>query len=334
MKALINKMLVLAIASVGLMLATAPFAYAQISSHLEEKAIPVGEFSSIDVSDDFEVTLTKGHCGAKVSVDKLLAPYVQVYVRGKVLYILFDSKAVPKDVKKVYKGREASKPVFRANVSVGELSSLSLRNNAVLNCMDELGSRLSTDIDLADKAQIKNLSINSNAVSVSLKKSSQAALTIKSVSKVNLRTEGNSNLKASVDAHDLITSASGSSEMTVESVAENATLSSSGNSNAKISYKGSKAIVNISGTSDMELTGKGENLTVTGDKNSSLEAGGFDTVDADINIVGPVKVNITVQKNLNANLAGGSALYYSGTPTFTIGRILKSTLAPYGTNTK
>ena len=333
MKALINKMLVLAIASVTLMFA-APAARAQFSSQLEEKTIPVGEFTALDVSDDFEVTLAHGSCGAKVVVDKLLAPYVQVYVRSKVLYIMYDSKAVPKDVRQVYKRREASKPVFRVSVSTHELTSISLRDNVVLNCMDELGSKLSTEIELADKAQIKNLSINSNSVSVSLKKSSQATLAIRAVSKVDLRTEGNSSLKANVDAHDIISNAKGSSDMVITSVAENATLSSSGSSKSGVSFKGSKAVVTISGTSDLQLSGTGEKLTVSGDKASSLDASGFDVVDADINLSGPVKVNITVQQNLNANLTGGSALYYSGTPTFTIGRIFKSTLAPYGTNSK
>ena len=137
MKALINKMLVLAIASITLLLA-APAARAQYTSQLEEKTIPVGEFSGIEVAGDFEVTLSDGPCVAKVTVDKMLSPYVQVYVRGKVLHITYDSKAVPKDVRQLYKGRNAPKPVFRASVSMPELSSLFLGGNAILNCGDVL----------------------------------------------------------------------------------------------------------------------------------------------------------------------------------------------------
>ena len=323
-------MLVLAIASVTLMFA-APHARAQFSSQLEEKTIPVAEFTGLDVSDDFEVTLSKGSCAAKVSVDKMLSPYVQVYVRGKVLYITYDNKAVPKDVRQLYKGRNAAKPIFRANISMEELSSIALRENAVLTCVDELGTKLSTDIDLSDKAQIKNLSLKSNAVSVTMRKNTEAAISIVAETKAELKTDGNANLKASIEAPEIVTSAAGSSEMAITSSGENATVASSGSADATVSFKGTKIVVNSTGSSDINLSGSGDRLSIHGDKTSSVEAGAFDAKEADVELSGPVKCNITVQDTLDANLIGGSVLYYSGTPSFTIGKIVRSTLAPYGT---
>lgn len=330
MKALINKMLVFAVASITLMF-VAPVARAQFTSQLEEKTIPVAEFTGLDVSDDFEITLSKGACAAKVSVDKMLSPYVQVYVRGKVLYITYDSKAVPKDVRQMYKGRNAAKPVFRASISMEELSSVSIRDNVVLTCVDELGSKLSTDIDVEDKAQIKNLNVNANAVSVNIRKNAQVALNVVAGTKAELKADGNSNLKAGVDAHDVVASALGSSDLALSATGENATISCSGSAQASVVFKGTKAVVNTTGSADLELSGKGERLSIDGDKSSTVEAGGFDAKEADVDLNGPVKANITVQDSLEANLTGGSTLYYSGTPTFNIGKIIKSTLAPFGT---
>lgn len=333
MKALINKMLVLAIASIALVMA-APFARAQYTSQLEEKTIPVGDFSGIDVAGDFEVTLASGPCVAKVTVDKMLSPYVQVYVRGKVLHITYDSKAVPKDVRQLYKGRNAPKPVFRASITMPELSSIFLAGNAVLNCADVLECKLTTDIDIQEKAQLKNLNIKAGSVNVNMNKQAQAALSIEAVNKAELKTEGNANLRATVEAHDIIAAAKGSSEIAITSKGETATISGSGSSKSVITFEGEKAVVMLEGSAEMNLSGKGEALSVTGGKNSNLEAAAFDTKEAKVDLNGSVKANVTVSESLDANLVGGSTLYYTGDPTFKIGKVVRSTLAPYGSSTR
>ena len=333
MKALINKLLILAIASITLLLA-APAARAQFTSQLEEKTIPVGDFSGIEVAGDFEVTLSNGPCVAKVTVDKMLSPYVQVYVRGKVLHITYDSKAVPKDVRQLYKGRNAPKPVFRASITMPELSSLFLAGNAVLNCGDVLECKLTADIDIQDKAQLKNLNLSAGSVNVNMKKQAQAALSIEAVNKVEFRTEGNANLRATVNAHDLVSSAVGSSEIAITSKGENATLSGTGSSKTVVTFEGEKAVVTIGGSASMNLSGKGEALSVRGEKNSNLDAAAFDTKSASVDLNGSVKANVTVSENLDANLVGGSSLYYTGDPAFKIGKVVRSTLAPYGSSSR
>lgn len=333
MKALFNKMLVLAIASIALVMA-APVARAQYTSQLEEKTIPVGDFSGIEVAGDFEVTLSSGPCVAKVTVDKMLSPYVQVYVRGKVLHITYDSKAVPKDVRQLYKGRNAPKPVFRASITLPELSSIFLGGNAVLNCGELLECKLTTDIDIQDKAQLKNLNIKAGSVNVNMKKQAQAALSIEAVNKAELRTEGNANLRATVDAHDIVSSAVGSSEIAITSKGENATISGTGSSKSVVTFEGEKAVVTIGGSANINLSGKGEALSVRGEKSSNFEAAAFDTKAATVDLNGSVKANVTVSESLDANLVGGSTLYYTGDPTFKIGKVVRSTLAPYGSSSK
>ena len=46
------------------------------------------------------------------------------------------------------------------------------------------------------------------------------------------------------------------------------------------------------------------------------------------------KASVNVSDTVDATLQGGAALYYSGTPSFKIGKIIKSTLAPKGAPAK
>ena len=58
-------------------------------------------------------------------------------MRSKTLFITYDEKAVPKDIKKLYKGKNAPKPVFRAVISLPELNGFTLEDNVVLNTTEE-----------------------------------------------------------------------------------------------------------------------------------------------------------------------------------------------------
>ena len=93
-------------------------------------------------------------------------------------------------------------------------------------------------------------------------------------------------------------------------------------------------MVNASGSASVNLSGKGEALSVRGEKSSSIEAAAFDTKAATVDLNGSVKANITVSENLDANLVGGSTLYYTGDPVFKIGKVVRSTLAPYGSSSR
>ena len=94
-----------------------------LSAQLTDKDITVSEFNAVNVSDDFEVTLSRGTYGVRLTVDKELEPYVEVYVRSKVLYISYDEKAVPKELRKLYRGRGSLTPVFRVVAYTPELQA-------------------------------------------------------------------------------------------------------------------------------------------------------------------------------------------------------------------
>ena len=92
------------IAFAVVLLASSQRSAAQVlSPQVTDKDIVVSEFNAINVSDDFEVTVARGAYGARLTVDKDLAPYVEVYVRSRTLFITFDEKAVPRDLRKLYR---------------------------------------------------------------------------------------------------------------------------------------------------------------------------------------------------------------------------------------
>ena len=318
-------------ASVILLLAAIPASAQTMASQLEEKELPVSEFNSLDVQNDFEVTLAKGAYGVKVTVDKILSPYIQVYVKSRTLYLAYDVKSVPKDIKKMYKGKNAPTPVFRAIVYLPELSSVSLSDNATLSGTDEFASSR-FDLTLIDKAQVKTLSVIADAAHVYLKKNAQAVLTLDVAKSLEIAAEGGANVRVTGVADDLAVTTAGSSVMAFSGDARSSVnVSSSNSSQVSLSVRTGKVDLNAEGSSKLTLNGEGTELNVRGIKNSYVDANNFPVQTVHADLAGSSDVVVTVDKEIEATLVGGSSLHYTGKPEFKIGKIIKSTLAPYGT---
>ena len=330
MKAFVNKVLWL---TVGILCLLVLPARAQATAGQEEKAIPVGEFSSISVSDDFEVSLVKGKQGVKITSEKELIPYIQVYVRSKTLFISYDEKSVPKDTRKLFKGRGASDPVFRAVVSMPEIGGISLSNNATLSAAEDFKGG-AFELNLADKAQVKTLSVQVSSASLTLKKNAQASMNLEVENRMEINTEGNASLKLSGKAQEIAVNAAGSSEIVLAADCKTSAITTSGSANLSLSQKTGKMTLNAGGFSKLNLSGEADAIDIRGERSASIEANAFVVKKADANLSGSSKVNISISESLNATLVGGSSLYYTGTPSIKIGKIIKSTLAPYGSTAK
>lgn len=331
MKALVNKILWLTIGFVCIL--AFPARAQQMTAGQEEKTIPVGDFSSISVSDDFEVSLVKGKQGVKVTSEKELIPYIQVYVRSKTLFISYDEKSVPKDTRKLFKRRGASDPVFRAVVSMPELGGITLSNNATLSAVENFSGN-NLEINLADKAQVKTLSAHVNAATLTMKKNAQASVNIEADSKLTINTEGNAELKLGGKAQEIAVDAAGSSELTLAADCKTSAITTSGTAEVSLSQKAEKISLNAGGYSKLNLSGEADVILLQGERSASVEANAFTVKKAEANLSGSAKVNISITESLDATLLGGSALYYTGTPSIKIGKIIKSTLAPYGSTAK
>ena len=325
MKNLFSKLLCLAV------LASA-FAFpsrAQFVNHLEESTLPVGEFTMVSASGDFEVTLSKGSYGVRLTTDKNLTPYVQVYVRSNTLYLTYDEKSVPKDIKKLYKGKNASQPVFRAVVSMPQLNGIELDDNVILSSAEAFyGSDIV--ISLTDKAQVRNLTVQGNSITVNMKKNAQAALTLTADKKMEVTTDDKAILKLAEKAREITLNAKGNSDNALSGEGEILNLNLSEKTTSNVSHRTKNAVLNVGGSSKLVLTGTGEYLEVKGGKNAEVEAVAFPVKTMKAELDGG-KVNVAVEKELNVTLLGGSSLFFTGSPTLIVNKIVKSTLAPAGT---
>lgn len=302
---------------------------AQSPTQLEEVTLPVGEFTMVNANGDFEVTLSKGSYSVRVTADKNLMPYVQVYVRSNTLYLTYDEKAVPKDIKKLYKGKSAPKAVFRAIVSMPQLNGLSLDDNASLSST-ELFYGSDVAINLTDKAQIRNLSVQASSITVTMNKNTQAALSLVADKKLELNTDDKAILKVADKADEITLNAKGSSDNALSGDSEVLNLNLSEKSNTHMTQRSKSAILHVGGSSELNLSGSADYMEVKSDKNAEVDAVSFpvQALKADLN---GGKVNVAVDKELNVTLQGGSSLIFTGSPTILVNKIVKSTLAPAGT---
>ncbi len=300
---------------------------------LEDKVLPVSDFTSVSVANDFEVTIDKGDCGVRLTVDNALSPYVQVYVRAKTLYIGYDDKSVPKDIKKLYKAKNAAQPTFRAVVTMPEIAAITMADNASVTSAVEFPGEF-LQLTLGDRSQVKSLSVIATTAAITMTKNAQAVLSLKADDKIEITNDGNSNLKLSANTGNLTVNGNGNA--TVSIGAETPVANVNGNGNAKIALaaKADNINVNAVGNSKIVLSGETAALSVRGEKNGDIDADGLINADVVANLTGNAKATVSSAETIDATLVGGSALYYSGAPVFKIGKIVKSTLAPKGTPLK
>ena len=272
----------------------------------KEKTYPVGEFSSIDIAGDFDVTLAKGDYGVKLTLDERLIDYVEVFVRTGELYIKYNEKDVPKEVKKELKDKKVE-PFFRAVVYAPRVKGIELEDNVVLNCVDEVSSS-DFSLKLEDKAQVKNMSVVATSASISMRDKSQATLILTANNDLVLDVDGSCSLRATVDGKKLTVKAGGSAKATVDATVE--TVS-----------------VDADNRAELTLCGKASSLTAKGNRNMKVDARSLPLSEVEAKLTGG-ELSVKVEKTLDVELSGGAELYYDGQPEMKIRKVMKSTLAP------
>ena len=314
-----------------LMVAPQRAAAQSLSAQLTDKDIVVSEFNALNVSDDFEVTVSRGAYGVRLTVDKELAPYVEVYVRSKTLFISYDEKAVPKEIKKLYRGRGSLTPVFRVVAYTPELQSVTLSDNATLTGVEEFTAN-AFELTAAGKTQVRNLTVSASSARIVLKKNAIATLTLNTDRGLEVNTDNYANLKLVFTGKELALTSDGSSVVVAEGGSTTGmNLMTSGSSQVSVTSETGKLDITTEGSSKLTLTGKAKEMVVKGSRSSVVDAFAMPLETVEANLSNSSSVTVSVSKQVFVNLVGGSSLYYSGSPEFRIEKIVKSTLAPYGT---
>lgn len=213
------------------------------SAQTISKSEAFSEFNSIEANESFSIVLKdSAEYIVDWKVNKDLADFVEVFVAGKVLHLSYNRKALPKELKKQYRGKEAPAQVFDVIVYAPKVSKIALSDKVT---MKYSGKGISNDeftLNLTGSSRLDNFNLASKKVNINLSKSSSASLVLKS--------------------DDIIASTSNSSALTMEFDAQTITFTSNGSS--KIDAKGAANGLssNSQTTSSINLKGRAERLDV------------------------------------------------------------------------
>lgn len=289
----------------------------------QEKDCEVGEFTAISVSDNLQVVLQEGACAVKLVSDEALLPYILVSVRDSILYIEYDEKAVPRDVKKVYRGKNAPVPVMQAQVSSPFLNGILASQNAVISGKGTIFSDV-MDMMLTDKATVKDLKVDAESAILHMGKNSVADFTLSIESQLELSLEGSSELKLQYKSRNLLLHQEGNTTAILQGESSTATYGISGFAKNRSTGKGNVLVVEAGGNADVSLAGEMGDLTLSLERTSKVDAVELKASRVKVSQNGWNSATVHAEDFLSVNLTGGSTLHYSGIPAIQVDKIMKS----------
>ena len=316
------------IAAVILMCSFSAHCYAQTKEIVHDN---LTEFDSVDISYAFEATVSEGPYGVKVIVENTLAPYVEVYVKGKTLYVGFDAKSVPADIKKLYKNKKTPTPVFKAIITTRRLEKVNVTDYATLTGTSSFEAG-KFELTAFDKAQVKDLSIVASSARFTLKKNAYVNMSLDAANDVDISADGASDISLKQSSRDLTITVAGSASVSATGDTKDLNISAAGSSEVRVISNTTKVDIAASNSSRIVLSGSAESLLLKSANSAFIDANEMPVQNAEVTMTNTSSFNVNVSKTLGVNLNGGSQLYFTGKPEFKIDKIVKSTLAPYASS--
>lgn len=265
-------------------------------------------FKGIKIDDEFAVTLSTGP-GYSVSVtaESPYLQYIKVGVSAGVLEISLDERAVPSDVKKLYKG---SKPAFTATVVAPEpLKSYKLEGKSVLTVLGEISTGDPVSFNVSDNAVLKPVTVVSKACSIDLDKKGSAEITFNG-DKISVAASGNSSLDLTRETSDTDISLSGNANLVLRGSTQSMKLSTKGTSKAALNGEAKEVDYSLGGT-------------------SNVNAIGLETKDATVSMSGLCSLTESASNKLKISISSGASLVYDRNPEIEIESIKNSSVTRY-----
>lgn len=297
--------------------AVAALLFGSLSSYAQVKQynFDLSFFNSIVVGGEFEVTLSQGDSyQAKITVEEPFREALTCDVHGQVLTVKIDDRKVSKDVKKLYKGKGAVTPVFKAVITTPEdISSITLEDKSSLTSTKEFNVE-SFKVNVSDNATLKAVTVNSQLATINTEKKGNASVNI-TTTELILNTNGNSSLNLTQTSKSIEANVSAFSNLTMHGDAENLVLNGKGSAKVVINGSIPSAKYNLNGGCNInahELVSK----------------------------VALVKMNSictlseAASDSLNVELAGGATLIFDNAPAINIEDIKNSNMRKYSSTVK
>ena len=284
--------------------------FAQTVTQLDPEDI--SPFGRISLGGDFALDISYGkQFRVHVDVEEFYADYVLLAVEDSSLNISVDDRRVPGDVKRQFRNKEASQPVFRVSVTMPEsLTFLRLSDNASLSFADELVFHPDEfALRATDNATTALFTVPSRRVSLDMDKKSEVQMRSDSDT-VFVRLAGNSNL-------------------TLEQHARTTVVNSVANSSMQLDGETEEMEVHVKGTSKAILNGRADKVSFDMANSTNVNALSLECREAHALMNGICTLSLSVTDDLYVDLSHGANLYFLNEPDVHVQYVKSSSIMPY-----
>ena len=284
--------------------------FAQTVTQLDPEDI--SPFGRISLGGDFALDISYGkQFRVHVDVEELYADYVLLAVEDSSLNISVDDRRVPGDVKRQFRNKEASQPVFRVSVTMPEsLTFLRLSDNASLSSADELVFHPDEfALRATDNATTALFTVPSRRVSLDMDKKSEVQMRSDSDT-VFVRLAGNSNL-------------------TLEQHARTTVVNSVANSSMQLDGETEEMEVHVKGTSKAILNGRADKVSFDMANSTNVNALSLECREAHALMNGICTLSLSVTDDLYVDLSHGANPYFLNEPDVHVQYVKSSSIMPY-----
>ncbi len=288
------------------LLAAGILSLTQATAQTAQKQQTFESFTGINVSGDFQVTLTPGtEYATTLTVDEAIMPYVQCFVTGGVLSVTVGK--LPKEVKKLFKGK--NKPTYILVVTAPQLGNITLKDNATLMTTNSFTAG-TFRLDLSGKSQVRHLTVEDAAsADIIMSKNAIADLTI-DADQVNAELSGSTQLRLNYNVETLKVQSKNSALISANGEAGQTTIVAEGSSK-----------ISLDGLSE-------ELLDVKGGGSANIDCLKLETKKANIVLTGATLVE-AASEEISVELSGKSTLIFDNDPVVNVVSIKTSTMTRY-----
>lgn len=269
-------------------------------------------FSRITLGGDFSMDIRYGkQYAATLGVENLLADYVLFSVMDSTLTVSLDERRVPAEVRKLYRGKDATTPTLNLVVTMPEtLRLLRLEDRSVLLSADDLvvdpgGLR----VEVTDQARVASFAFGSGCVDLNLDRKGSVKMNV-TCDSLHVRQAGNSNLELTYHTQVCAFELNGSCTLAVAGETELMKLDSKGFSKSILNGKAPVVRYKLANSSQVNAT--------------MLEAG-----QAFVEMAGLGTLTQAASESLTVDLSGGATVYFLNDPAIHVLYLKNASLIPY-----
>lgn len=274
-------------------------------------------FSAIDVSSSFEVVLREGkRYEVEYTVDKRVADYCGIFLKGGVLCFNLDEKSFPKELKQQLKGKDKN-VVLRATVTIPEtsmLQNITVSDKAILRGeQQQFEVTNSCIVTASDNAKILGLNLES--------------------SQITLNARNRAEVKLSLEASSVTISAINNCDLDLDVVAPSLSVSSDNSSKLNCRMNSNSCDITAEASSELIFKGNCSKFSLKSKNNAKIYALDASVEHADLSMnSGTCELNVL--NSMRLDLTSGAKLTFNGSPSIALDRIQNSTVLRYGDTKK